>query len=272
MGHVFQQAKEVLSLTGDQGIHLASKEGGLSFDSDGANSFVILSTKNLALLRAGKNSIALYEEAATGGMIDIQGDEKGAVNLAVQEGATQNTAVTVTNGEAHVGVFKIGTFDRLHVKKENVTLESSAGTLAGGKALGMVEVTPTKVTIKCMESTMEVNADGFMWENAAKTFKMILKTGKFSVSDTAGNNMFEIDLIKQKVSMTGLKLDLEATIENKISALENKVMVDVNGVKQTAVAVLESKVEAIKTAQETINQETTKAISDLQAALKNQKP
>jgi len=264
MAHVYKQTDEVLSLTGDTGIHLASKKGGLSFDSDGDESFVILSTKNLALLRAGKNSVALYEDKLTGGMIDIQGHPDGAINLAVQEATVKNTALTITDGQAHLGVFKPAAFDRFYVENGKSVIESSVGVPNGpATKLGKVEVTPTKVTISNLESKMEVDLDGFTWENTAKTFKMVLKTTKFSVEDSLGTNKFEIDLATQTVTIKGMKLELDSTIQTFIQNLENKITIDVATAKAEAIAEIKNQADAIKSDQATINKQNTDAIADI---------
>ena len=179
-----QHADGVISLEGKDGVVLASDEAGLSFVAPGDDSYIVLDTKNLAILKAGDNSVAIYDDKVNGGMIDIQANSKDAVNVAVQNGATQNTALTITDGKAHLGVFKVANFDRLHVESGKTVIESSAGVANGvATELGMVEVTPTKVTIKCLESTMVVDVNGFTWQNAAQTFKMVLQTSKFSVED-----------------------------------------------------------------------------------------
>lgn len=261
-----QQVDGVLNLDGKEGVVLASTGGGLSFVAPAEGSYLVLDTKNLAILKAGPNSVAIYDHPLEGGMIDIQANKEGAVNLAVQDGATQNTALTVTDGKAHLGVFNIASFDRLHVEKGKITLESSVGSVAASTELGMVEVTPTKVTIKCMKSTMEVDVNGFTWENAAKTFKMALQTDKFLVSDTTEKNMFEIDLTKQTVSMKGMRLELDSAIQTTIENLENKINLNVAEIKREAITTtqLTDAIEQVKT---TIRQETTQAITALKASL-----
>jgi hypothetical protein len=268
-----EQVDGVMGLDGKKGVVLASTEGGLSFVAPGKDSYLLLDTKNLAVLKAGDNSVAIYDDTVTGGMIDIQANKDGAVNLAVQDGATQNTALTITNGKAHLGVFKVGTFDRLHVESGKSVIESAAGVANGvAKDLGMVEVTPTKVTIKCLESIMEVDVNGFSWQNATKSFKMVLQTSKFSVEDISGMNKFEIDLTKQTVSMTGLTLDLESTIKAQIKTLENQINLDIAQVKIDALAAIQNNVDAIKKDQAAFTQLTTKAIADLKSGLNMANP
>lgn len=266
-----QHVDGVISLEGKEGVVLASDKGGLSFVAPGKDSYLVLDTKNLAILKAGKNSVALYEDDITGGMIDIQADTKGAINLAVQDGSTQNTALTITDGKAHLGVFKVATFDRLHVESGKSVIESAAGVANGvAQGLGMVEVTPTKVTIKCLESTMEVDVNGFTWQNAAQTFKMVLQTSKFSVEDTTKNNKFEIDLLTQKVTIGGVNLATESLIETKINNLENYVKLGVAEVQTQALAALKTQVEAMQQSQASLIDQNTTAIAALSAALLNQ--
>jgi len=239
-----EQVDGVMGLDGKKGVVLASTEGGLSFVAPGKDSYLLLDTKNLAVLKAGDNSVAIYDDTVTGGMIDIQANKDGAVNLAVQDGATQNTALTITNGKAHLGVFKVGTFDRLHVESGKSVIESAAGVANGvAKDLGMVEVTPTKVTIKCLESIMEVDVNGFSWQNATKSFKMVLQTSKFSVEDISG-----------------------------IKTLENQINLDIAQVKIDALAAIQNNVDAIKKDQAAFTQLTTKAIADLKSGLNMANP
>jgi hypothetical protein len=248
----------VVSLEGKQGVVLASNEAGLSFVAPGKDSYLVLDTKNLAILKAGDNSVAIYDNNITGGMIDIQADAKGAVNLAVQDGTTQNTALTVTDGNAHLGVFNVAKFDRLHVEAGKIALESSVGPVGASTKLGTVEVTPTKVTIKCLESTMEVDVNGFSWENAAKSFQ----TSKFCVQDKMGTNKFEIDLLNQTITLTGLKLDLQSTIEASIRTLENKLTTGIASIEQKGIQI-KNDAEALIQDQSTLINANTDAISKL---------
>jgi len=261
-----EQVDGVMGLDGKKGVVLASTEGGLSFVAPGEKSYLLLDTKNLAILKAGDNSVAIYDDKVNGGMIDIQANSKDAVNVAVQNGATQNTALTITDGKAHLGVFNAAKFDRLHVESGKVTLESSVGPVGASTELGMVEVTPTKVTIKCLESIMEVDINGFMWENAAKSFKMVLQTSKFSVEDISKNNKFEIDLPSQTVSISGFKLATESLIQTEIKNLEDNINLEIGGIKSTAVT-MQKVAEAVDKATSTLEQITIKAISDRVAAL-----
>jgi hypothetical protein len=267
-----QHVDGVISLEGKEGVVLASDKGGLSFVAPGKDSYLVLDTKNLAILKAGDNSVAIYDDMATGGMIDIQANKKSAVNLAVQDGLIQNTALTITDGKAHLGIFNAANFDRVHVEGGKVALESAVGPVAASKELGMVEVTPTKVTIKCLESTMEVDVNGFTWQNATKTFKMVLQTSKFSVEDITKNNKFEIDLSTQKVTIGGVNLATESLIQTKINNLENYVKVDVAQVQTQALGALKSQVEAMEQSQATLIKQNSDAIAALQAALLNQQP
>lgn len=266
-----EQVDGVMGLDGKKGVVLASTEGGLSFVAPGEHSYLVLDTKNLAVLKAGDNSVAIYDDEINGGMIDIQANSKGAVNLAVQYGQVKVTALTITDGKAHLGAFLPGIYDRFYVEKGKSVIESATGVVNGvSKELGMVEVTPTKVTIKSMESTMEVDVNGFMWQNAAKTFKMVLQTDKFSVADITGLNKFEIDLKAQTVSMKGMKLELDSTIQTTIENLENKIDLNVAEIKKNAIT-MKQVTDAIEQAKTTIKKETTQAINDLQASLQNQK-
>ncbi len=269
--HKVQQVDGVLILDGKDGVVLASSKGGLSFVAPGEHSYLLLDTKNLAVLKAGDNSVAIYDDTATGGMIDIQANKKGAVNLAVQDGPTQNTALTITDGKAHLGVFKVGTFDRLHVESGKSVIESAAGVANGvAKNLGMVEVTPTKVTIKCLESTMEVDVNGFTWQNAAQTFKMVLQTSIFSVEDMTKNNKFEIDLSTQKVTIGGMQLMTESMVKSEFKVLENYIKITAMDAQIEALAALRSKVEAMQESQATFIKENTAAIKDLKTSLQTQ--
>lgn len=268
--HKVQQVDGVLNLDGKDGVVLASTEGGLSFVAPGKDSYLLLDTKNLAVLKAGDNSVAIYDDEITGGMIDIQANSKGAVNLAVQDGPTQNTALTITDGEAHLGVFKVGNLDRLHVESKKVTLESSAGTVAASIDLGMVEVTPTKVTIKCLESIMEVDVNGFSWQNATKSFKMVLQTSKFSVEDMTKNNKFEIDLSTQTVTIGGMQLMTEAMVKSEFKVLENYMTITAMDAQIKALAALKVKVEALQELEATFIKEKTAAIKDLKTSLQTQ--
>jgi len=262
-----EQVDGVMGLDGKKGVVLASTEGGLSFVAPGEKSYLLLDTKNLAILKAGDNSVAIYDDKVNGGMIDIQANSKDAVNVAVQNGATQNTALTITDGKAHLGVFKVANFDRLHVESGKTVIESSAGVANGvATELGMVEVTPTKVTIKCLESTMVVDVNGFTWQNAAQTFKMVLQTSKFSVEDKTKKNKFEIDLSTQTVTISGFKLATESFIQTEIKNLEDNINLEIGGIKSTAVT-MQKVAEAVDKATSTLEQITIKAISDRVAAL-----
>jgi hypothetical protein len=270
MANKVSEADGVVVLTGKEGIVLTSAEGGMSFDSTGDQSYLILNTQNLAYLTAGKNSVAIYDDKITGGMIDIQADTQGAVNLAVQDGATQNTAVTVTNGEAHVGVFKVGTFDRLHVVEKKVTLESAVGPVAVPTNLGKVEVEPDKVTISSLKSKMEVNVDGFTFEPAAGTIALKLTTKVFSVEATNGSAL-KIDLLTGKVEIKALMVDIESKIGTSIKTLENEINTKITGIESKAIT-KKQLTEAIKRAKTTIKQETTQAIDVLKASLQKKGP
>jgi hypothetical protein len=262
-----EQVDGVMGLDGKEGVVLASTKGGLSFVAPGDKSYLLLDTKNLAVLKAGDNSVAIYDDTVTGGMIDIQANSMGAVNVAVQNGATQNTALTITDGKAHLGIFNTAKFDRVHVEGGKVALESSVGPVAASKELGMVEVTPTKVTIKCLESTMEVDVNGFSWQNAAKSFKMVLETNKFFVQDLSTQNKFEIDLSKQTVSITGVKLATESLIQTQIKNLENKITVDVATLQASALAALVTKVEGMIKGEAALLNNRITAIENTQAGL-----
>jgi hypothetical protein len=270
MANKVSEADGVVVLTGKEGIVLTSAEGGMSFDSTGDQSYLILNTQNLAYLTAGKNSVAIYDDKITGGMIDIQANPKGAVNLAVQDGPTQNTALTITDGEAHLGVFNVANFDRLHVKSGKVTLESSAGPVAGSKALGKVEVEPDKVTISSMKSKMEVDVNGFTFEPTAGTIALKLTTTEFSVAATNGSK-FKIDLTTGKVEIKALMVDIESKIETSIKTLENEINTKITGIESKAIT-KKQLTEAIKRAKTTIKQETTQAIDVLKASLQKKGP
>ena len=252
-----QHVDGVISLEGKEGVVLASDKGGLSFVAPGKDSYLVLDTKNLAILKAGKNSVALYEDDITGGMIDIQADTKGAINLAVQDGSTQNTALTITDGKAHVGVFNAANFDRLHVESGKVTLESSVGPVAGSTALGKVEVKPDEVLLSSLKSVMKVGLDGFEFSPAANTIALKLTTKEFSVVAKNGTAL-KIDLITGKVEIKALMVEIESSIETKLKTLENTINTNIKGIK-TSATTMENRIEAIQ------NDQTIVRKTDIQA-------
>ena len=252
-----QHVDGVISLEGKEGVVLASDKGGLSFVAPGKDSYLVLDTKNLAILKAGKNSVALYEDDITGGMIDIQADTKGAINLAVQDGSTQNTALTITDGKAHVGVFNAANFDRLHVESGKVTLESSVGPVAGSTALGKVEVKPDEVLLSSLKSVMKVGLDGFEFSPAANTIALKLTTKEFSVVAKNGTAL-KIDLITGKVEIKALMVEIESSIETKLKTLENTINTNIKGIK-TSATTMKNRIEAIQ------NDQTIVRKTDIQA-------
>jgi hypothetical protein len=194
-----------------------------------------------------------------------------AVNLAIQDGAKQNTALTITNGDTHLGVFGPGQFNRVHVEKDKISIESSAGAAnLAAKKLGMVEVTPTKVTIKCLDSTMTLDVNGFTFEPAARTIALKLTTSEFSVVAQNGSAL-KMDLISGEVSIKGLKVAVSSTIETAIKTLESEIQVKIDGISSTAVTRREL-TDAVATAKATLEQTTIKGISDRVAALEQLKP
>lgn len=265
-----QHVDGVISLEGKDGVVLASNEGGLSFVAPGKDSYLVLDTKNLAILKAGDNSVAIYDDTTNGGMIDIQANKKGAVNLGVQDGATKDTAVTITDGKAHVGVFKLGTFDRLHVEIGKVSLESAVGTVALQTDLGKVEVEPEKVTISSMKSKMEVNLNGFTFEPAAGTIALKLTTTEFSVVAKSGTE-FKMDLTTGEVSIKGLKVAVSSTIETAITNLENKIKTEIEGITNSAVK-MQDIADAVASFKTTLENNTIQGILNRVSALEQSKP
>lgn len=265
--HKVESVDGVVGLEGEDGVILASKEAGLSFVAPGKDSYIVLDTKNLAILKAGDNSVAIYDDTATGGMIDIQANSNGAVNVAVQNGATQNTALTITDGKAHLGVFTPATHERLHVEKGKITVESAVGTPALYTELSKVEVTPSKVTLECCKSTMEVTVDGFDFKNAANTFEMHLNSAIFQVKG-AGGFLFEMDIVKQELAITGLKVAVESIMQTTIHTIENTIKVRADKIEADALLALQ-KVEAAKKETTTLKQDNAQAIRDLQNQINN---
>ena len=262
-----QHVDGVISLEGKEGVVLASDKGGLSFVAPGKDSYLVLDTKNLAILKAGKNSVALYEDDITGGMIDIQADTKGAINLAVQDGSTQNTALTITDGKAHLGVFKVATFDRLHVASGKVTLESSVGPVAGSTALGKVEVKPDEVLLSSLKSVMKVGLDGFEFEPAAGTIALKLTSTEFSVEAKNGTAL-KIDLITGKVEIKALMVEIESSIETKLKTLETSINTNIKGIK-TSAATMKNRIEAIQNDQTIVRKTDIQALEQRVAQLEN---
>lgn len=267
MSNNLTKVDDLLGLDAKNGIYMGSDEGGISLVCPGKDSFFVMETKNLAILKAGDNSVSIYDDEVNGGMVDIQADAKGAVNLAVQEGAKQNTALTITNGDTHLGVFGTGQFNRVHVEKDKVKIESSAGAAnLAAKELGMVEVTPTKVTIKCLESIMEVDVNGFNFVNATKTFEMHLNTSNFIVKSTAGQEL-KMDLKTGNLSIKSITIENESIADYVIKVVEEKLNIKPGGIDLNGLAEIKTEVEAFKISQETMHKNHTKAISDLKAAL-----
>ncbi len=270
MSNNVQSVDGVIGLEGKDGVVLASAEGGLSFVAPGKDSYLVLDTKNLAILKAGDNSVAIYHDTLTGGMIDIQANKDGAVNLAVQNGDTVDTALTITDGKAHVGVFNAANFDRLHVESGKVTLESSVGPVAGSTALGKVEVKPDEVLLSSLKSVMKVGLDGFEFSPAANTIALKLTTKEFSVVAKNGSAL-KMDLISGEVSIKGLKVAVSSTIETAIKNLENEIQLKIDGIINKAVT-QKHITDAVATANSTLEQTTIKAILDRLTGLENSKP
>jgi len=262
-----EQVDGVMGLDGKKGVVLASTEGGLSFVAPGEKSYLLLDTKNLAVYKAGDNSVAIYDDKATGGMIDIQANSNGAVNVAVQNGATQNTALTITDGKAHLGVFTLATHERLHVEKGKITVESAVGTPALNTALSKVEVTPSKVTLECCKSTMEVTVDGFDFKNAANTFEMHLNSTRFQVKG-AGGFLFEMDMVKQELEITGLKIAVESIMGTTIKTLENEINTKITGIT-TSATTMQNKIEAIQNDQTIVRKTDIQALENRIATLES---
>ena len=262
-GNHLISGSEYVVISGAKGVYLHSKEGGYHLNQPGDESYFIVDTKNLACIRTQKG-INIVDDGSEG-MVDIQADD--LINLAVMNSAnTQFTGLNIVDGKTHIGVFGVGTFDRLHAKSGEIKLESSAGVPNAAANLGLVEVTPSKVTIKCMESIMEVDVNGFELKPAAKTFGMKLTATEFSVSDKLGQS-FKIDLTSGRVTIGGMQVAIEAKIAADISTAENKIKTDIAKIQQDAIAVLEDKVEAIKKAQNTVNDTNTQAITDIKSIL-----
>ena len=271
MSNVLVKGDGVAALDGKQGVVVASSEGGLTFIAPSDKSYLILDTKKFALLSAGRNSVAIYDyddpATATSGMIDIQADTKGAVNLAVQDGTTQNTALTVTDGKAHLGVFNTAKFDRLHVENGKVTLESSVGAVAASTQLGMVEVTPSKVTIKSLESTMTMDVNGFKFQPAAGTIALKLTTKVFSVEATNGSAL-KIDLLTGKVEIKALMVEIESSIKTSLKTLESSIDTEITGIKNGA-ATMKTDIEAIQKDKTIIRKTDIQALEDRIAKLES---
>jgi hypothetical protein len=261
-GNLLQSASNYVVISGAKGIYLHSKEGGFHLNQPGDDSFFIVDTKNLACIRTQKGFINIVDDGSKG-LIDIQADD--LVNLAVLDSInTQFTGLNIVNGKTHIGVFGTGSYDRLHAESKKIKLESSVGIPNAAAELGLVEVTPSKVTIKCMESIMEVDANGFSLQNAAKSFKMVLETSRFCVQDATGNNKFEINLATGTVSLKGLKLDLESTIETKIQNLESLLTAKIDGVESEGVKI-KNDADLLISHNTTLITQNTDAISKLAA-------
>jgi|GEM_PF-1802057 len=267
MSNVLVKGDGVAAIDGKQGVVVASSDGGLTFTAPGQDSYLILDTKNLAILKAGDNSVAIYDDQATGGMIDIQAVKKGAVNLAVQDGATQNTAVTITDGKAHVGVFNVANFDRLHVESGKVILESSVGPVASSTALGKVEVKPDEVILSSLKSEMKVGLGGFEFSPAAGTIALKLTTTEFSVVAQNGSAI-KIDLTNGKVEIQALMLEIESKIKTNIKTLENDINTEITGIK-TSAAIMKTDIEAIQNDQTIVRKTDIKALEDRIVTLEN---
>jgi len=284
MTYQIQTAENAVVMEGKQGVTLTSPEGGIVLLANGLKEeedpttnvktkeslgYLIMESNNLALLKAGAdNFVAIYEKnkngETTGGMVDIHSNSKGAVNLSVHDstGKALNTALTITDGKAHLGVFTAASTERLHVEKGLIKLASSVGAGPASKDLGKVEVTPAKVTIECMQSTMEVTVDGFDFKNAANTFEMHLNTDKFEVKGAKGVFMLQIDLKTNKCEIRGLQVMIESTIQTAITNLENKYQLNAIGTTETAIGELKKQVEALEKFQATIATNATQGISN----------
>ena len=267
MSNNVQSVDGVIGLEGKDGVVLASAEGGLSFVAPGKESYLVLDTKNLAILKAGDNSVAIYHDTVTGGMIDIQANKDGAVNLAVQNGTTVDTALTITDGKAHVGVFNAANFDRLHVESGKVTLESSVGPVAGSTALGKVEVKPDEVLLSSLKSVMKVGLDGFEFSPAANTIALKLTTKEFSVVAKNGTAL-KIDLITGKVEIKALMVEIESSIETKLKTLENTINTNITGIK-TSATTMKNRIEAIQNDQTIVRKTDIQALEQRVAQLEN---
>jgi hypothetical protein len=264
-GSKLMYASGYIVIAGSQGVYLNSGKGGFHLNLPDKQAFFMVDTKNLASIQTEKGFINIVDDGKQG-MVDIQADD--LVNLAVLDSTnTQFTGVNIVDGKTHIGVFGTASFDRLHVESKKIKLESSAGIPTAATPLGLVEVTPSKVTIKCMESIMEVDVNGFSWQNAAKSFKMVLETNKFFVEDISKQNRFEIDLNSQTVSMTGVKLATESLIQTEIQTLENKITLTVADLRLKALAALQTKVEGMIKDEATLLSNRITAIENTQASL-----
>jgi hypothetical protein len=260
----------VFGLSAMKGIAFSSENGPLSFVGAGKDSSIILDTKNFALLKAGENCVALYDSGDDGGLVNIQGHHKGALNLSIQDENVRNTALTITEGKAHLGVFSTSKFDRVHVEQGKVTLQSGLGTIDVPTDLSSLTITPSSIVIQNRTSVLTVEQDGFNLKNAAKTFELKMNSTEFSVTGQKGN-LFKIDLTEQKITFKGLQIEVEAQMEVRLQALENNISLNAATLKQQVVT-LDGNYQALQREQVALRQMVTEGLQALKAGLNNQAP
>lgn len=250
----------VFGLSAMKGIALSSENGSFSFVGAGNDSSIILDTKNFALLKAGENCVALYDNGVNGGLVSIQGHDKGAVNLSVQNENKRNTALTITEGEAHLGVFNRDggdQFDRVHVKQSEIKLQSSKGTIAVPTDQSSLTITPSSIVIKSMNSQLTLEQDGFNLKNAAGTYELKMNSTEFSVTGQGGF-LFRIDLANKNVQIQGLEVT--------INALENEIKLSADKLIERIVA-LDNRIQGIEQIQSTLSKSSQDAIGQMKAGV-----
>jgi hypothetical protein len=252
-------------LSAKNGIALSSENGSLSFMGAGKDSSIILDTKNFALLKAGENCLALYDNGDRGGLVNIQGHQIGALNLSFQEEDKRNAALTIINGETHLGVFTTKQFDRVHIKEGELTLQSSKGPINNSTDLSSLTIKQESIEINSQKSVLTINGEGFNLKNAAGTFELKMNENEFSVTGNGGY-LFKIDLVSNKIEINGVKVFVKADQQLELQVIENKIAMNPMEIKMEVASVKEQ-IEMLKSEQSTLSKKLDDAISQMNAGI-----